>query len=125
MSDMGRPTRRVARTSPALQVVSRQPQASLTPSLCGFDLCAAGVLADAEDHELGGFHGRDSDDRHHHACVDDVGWVRFLVALDEERLLGSRAHECTVTPDACEEGADVAPDRLPELAIVRLEHDPA
>src|SRR4051794_3223563 len=77
------------------------------------DLHATGVLTDAEDHELGGLDGCNADDRDDHSRIDAVFGIGFLVALDEERLVGSAAHERAVAPDSREEGADVAPDRFP------------
>src|SRR3954454_862977 len=89
------------------------------------DLHATGVLTDAEDHELGGLDRSDPDDRNDHSRIDDVVGVGFLVALNEERLLGRAAHQRAIPPNARQKGADVASDRFPQRSVVRLEHDPA
>src|SRR4029079_5270758 len=59
------------------------------------------------------------------ARVDDLGRIRLLVALHEERLTCRPAHQGAVEPDAGQEGADIASDRLPELPVVGLEDDPS
>src|SRR3954468_5393662 len=98
--------------------------ASATCSSLRLDLHATGVLADPEDHELGRLHRRDADDRDHRPRVDDLGRVGLLIAFHEECFAGCPAHQRAVEPDPREECPDVASDRLPQLAVIRLEDDP-
>ncbi len=72
---------------------------------------AAGPLADAEDHELGGLDGRHADFADQTAQVALLNRVRLGVALDKERLGGAQAKQSAAAPDRGEEGADIAIDR--------------
>src|SRR4029079_2654418 len=91
--------------------------ASATVASLRLDLRARGALADLEHHELGRLHGCDPDDGDDLARVDDLGRIGLLVAFHEERFTGRPAHQGTVEPDAGQEGADIAADRLPELPV--------
>src|SRR5690606_25356111 len=85
---------------------------------------AARELRDAEHHELGGLDGRDTDLDHELTGVDDLGWVRLLVALDVERLGRRGPEQGPVAPGAHEERVEGPLDALPQVEVVGLEDDP-
>src|SRR4051794_31599949 len=86
--------------------------------------CAARVLRQAEDDELGRLHRGDADLADDLPEVDPLSGVRLVVALHEERLLGREPEERTLAPLHDQEGADGPADLGPQGLVVRLEDDP-
>src|SRR3954454_23296588 len=85
---------------------------------------AAAVLADPEDHELGGLDGADADLGHDLAGLDHVGGVGLGVALDVERLARRRPEERPAAPGEGEEVPHRHPQPQPQPLVVRLEDRP-
>src|SRR5262245_40034696 len=82
------------------------------------------LLADAEDHELGGFDHRDADETDEPAVVEVVLVHRAAVAAYEERLLRALTEQRARAPLAEQEAADRLADVGPQRGAVRLEHRP-
>src|SRR5688572_12672046 len=89
-----------------------------------FETGAAGELRDSEYDELGRLDRCDADLDGEDARVAILRRVVLRVALHVERLGRRRAEQCTVAPHTAKEHRDGALHRVPQLRVVRFEHDP-
>src|SRR5690349_23974068 len=92
---------------------------------CYSGLCAAtGPLAQAEDNELGGLHGRKANVDEQLAAVAHIRRIQLLVAFHEEGFLRCPAKEHAIAPRARQERLDVTLDARPQIGIIWLEDNP-
>src|SRR5215210_6881094 len=84
----------------------------------------AGHLLDLDDHELGRFEGRETDDDVDDAPIDVVLGRGLLVALDEVGLLGRTALEGALAEEVLHEGPNVQADLRPQRLVVWFEDNP-
>src|SRR3954471_24626139 len=94
------------------------------PSVRSVVMVGAGPLTDAEDDELRGLQGRDSDQDDEAAVVDVVLGHGGAVAPDEELLLRLVPDEPLGLPELGEEVLDLPPDLDPDRLPVGLEDHP-
>src|SRR5690349_10041677 len=86
--------------------------------------CVGRPEADADDHKLGGLHGRDADDGDEPAVVDVGLRHRGAVTTHEVSFLGLRTFQGSTAPDGSQEVRNCAANASPERVGIWLEDHP-